>query len=69
MMIIAPMDVQTLELFAALVLTALSVRSLWHIARRRPFVSVANARSLVFAGGLLAGCVYFWLALEFGHAP
>jgi hypothetical protein len=60
MMIIAPMDVQTLELCAALLLTALSVRSFWHIARRRSWVSVANARSLVFAGGLLASMIYFW---------
>lgn len=57
------MDVRTLELCAALLLTALSVNRLWHIARRRPFVSVTNARSLMFAGGLLGSCIYFWIQL------
>ena len=54
------MDAHSLDLFAALLLTALCVHRIVHVVRRRPWVSVANARSLVFAGGLLASMIYFW---------
>jgi hypothetical protein len=46
-----------------LLLTVLTWRGLWHAARRKPFVSVSNARALVFSGGMLAGTLYFWVSL------
>ena len=59
-MIIVPMDVHHwLDLLAALVLTGLSLQKLLHVARSKPFVTVHNARSLVFAGSMLAGMIYF----------
>ncbi len=61
-MIIVPMDVHHwLDLFAALLLTGLSLHRLLHVVRSKPFVSVHNARSLVFAGSMLAGMIYFWI--------
>jgi hypothetical protein len=54
------MDAHSLDLFAALLLTALCAHRMWHVLRSRPWVTVANARSLVFAGGLLASMIYFW---------
>ena len=60
-MIIVRMDVlHVLELLAALLLTALTLRGLLSVVRRKPFVSVPNARGLVFAGGMLATMIYFW---------
>ena len=63
-MIIVPMDLPlALEILLTLLLTGLTVRSLWHAARRRPFLSVSNARSVFFAGGMIAGMLYFWMSL------
>jgi hypothetical protein len=57
------MDAHSIDLFAALLLTALCVLRILHVMRHRPWVSMANARSLVFAGGLLASMIYFWSQL------
>jgi hypothetical protein len=54
------MDEHSLDLAAALLLTAMCAHRMWQVLRRRPWVSVTNARSLVFAGGLLASMIYFW---------
>ena len=63
-MIIVPMDVtKGLEILLSLFMMGLTVRTFLHLARRRPFVSVNNARALVFAGGMLAGTIYFWVSL------
>lgn len=63
-MIIVPMDVPlALEILLMLLLTGLTVRGLWQVMRRKPFISVANARTLVFLGGMLAGMLYFWMSL------
>ena len=48
---------------AAILLFGLSAQRFYYIARRRPFISVSNARSLVFAGGLLALTIYFWFKI------
>ena len=62
-MIIVPMDVHSFELFALLFLTVICVYRFLNVLRRRPWASVANARSVTFAGGLLASCIYYWLKL------
>jgi len=63
-MIIVAMDaLRALEILVMLLLTVLTWRGLWHAARRKPFVSVSNARALVFSGGMLAGTLYFWVSL------
>jgi hypothetical protein len=54
------MDVYSWKLFAMLLLTAFCIQRVLRVMRRRPWVSVANARSLVFASGLLAFTIYFW---------
>jgi hypothetical protein len=52
-----------LDLLAAILLSVLSAQRFYYIARRRPFISVGNAKSLVFAGGFLALTFYFWLKI------
>jgi hypothetical protein len=52
-----------LDLLAVSLLSALSAQRFYCIARRKPFISVGNARSLVFAGGLLALTLYFWIKI------
>lgn len=62
-MIIVPMDVPlALEILLTLLLTGLTVRGLWQVMRHKPLFSVANARALVFVGGMLAGVLYFWIS-------
>lgn len=51
------------EILIALFLTILSIHSLWTLFKRRPLVSVENARSLTFAAGLLASGIYYWYRL------
>jgi hypothetical protein len=52
-----------LELLAVILLSALAAQRFYCIARKKPFISVGNARRLVFAGGLLALTIYFWIKI------
>lgn len=55
------MNADCLELLTALFLTAFAVRGVLRVLRCKPFISVANARSLTFSGGLMVSAIYFWV--------
>jgi hypothetical protein len=58
------MDVtKALEILLSLLMMVLTVRTFFHLGRRKPFFSVNNARALLFAGGMFVVMIYFWVGL------